>query len=85
MLQTSSSAPARMRRYRSSCLSTLYDLYSSDSLQKAVTALYAKILIIMGEQAVVDWAFSWLKAATSAFTFKTLSKDYAKGTLTQEV
>ena len=49
MLQTSSSAPARMRRYRSSCLSTLYDLYSSDSLQKAVTALYAKILIIMGE------------------------------------
>ena len=49
MSQASSSAPARLRRYRSSCLSTLYDLYSSDSLQKAVTALYAKILIIMGE------------------------------------
>ena len=27
-------------------------------------------------------AFSWLKAATTAFTFKTLLKDYAKRALT---
>ena len=25
------------------------------------------------------WAFSWLKAATTAFTFKTLLRHYAKG------
>ena len=30
------------------CGEALYDLYSSDSLQTAVTALYAKLLIILG-------------------------------------
>ena len=34
--------------YPSKCCEALYDLYSSDSLQKAATALYAKILIILG-------------------------------------
>ena len=34
--------------FQRSCLAALYDLYASDSLQKAVTALYAKILVIMG-------------------------------------
>ena len=28
------------------------------------------------------WAFSWLKAATTAFTFKTLLRHYAKQALT---
>ena len=31
------------------------------------------------------WAFSWLKAATSAFTFKTLLRHYAKRALTPQL
>ena len=30
------------------------------------------------------WAFSWLKAPTSAFPFKTLLRHYAKQTLTPQ-
>ena len=30
------------------------------------------------------WAFSWLKAATTAFTFKTLLRHYAKRVLTPQ-
>ena len=33
---------------------------------------------------VPTWAFSWLKAATTAFTFKTLLRHYAKQELTPQ-
>ena len=38
----------RCRVFPLRCGEGLYDLYSSDSLQTAVSALYAKILIILG-------------------------------------
>ena len=38
----------RFRLFPASCSAALYDFYSSDSLQVAVSALYAKILCILG-------------------------------------
>ena len=35
--------------FRRDCMAALYDLYTSDSLQAALTALYAKLLVILGQ------------------------------------
>ena len=40
----------KLGRFRRDCMAALYDLYTSDSLQAALTALYAKLLVIMGQQ-----------------------------------
>ena len=39
----------KLGRFRRDCMAALYDLYTSDSLQAALTALYAKLLVIMGQ------------------------------------
>ena len=39
----------KLTRFRGDCAAALYDLYTSDSLQAALTALYAKLLVIMGQ------------------------------------
>ena len=39
----------KFQRLRRDCVAALYDLYTSDSLQAALTALYAKLLVIMGQ------------------------------------
>ena len=45
-------SPARgdkLLRFRRDFLAALYDLFTSDSLQAALTALYAKLLVILGQ------------------------------------
>ena len=39
----------RLSAVPASCLAALYELCARDSLQAAVTALYAKLLVIMGQ------------------------------------
>ena len=56
----------------------------SSSLSSASPVVLQKVTIrrlVITEKAPTR-AFSWLKAATTAFTFKTLSRHYAKQTLT---
>ena len=44
----------KLSRFREDCVAALYDLYTSDSLQAALTALYAKLLVIMGQFVFVE-------------------------------
>ena len=50
-------------------------LYNDPSVSKSV-------FTITDAEKAHTWAFSWLKAATTAFTFKTLLRHYAKQALT---
>ena len=54
----------RTGAFQRNWLGLLYDLYTSDSLQKAVTALYAKILVIMGEYLTKLFLLRKMKSAT---------------------
>ena len=47
----------KLARLRGDCMAALSDLYNSDSLQAALTALYAKLLVIMGQHSSLQWGW----------------------------
>ena len=58
----------KLGRFRRDCMAALYDLYTSDSLQAALTALYAKLLVIMGQQCLALYITLYIMTMTASVT-----------------